>query len=372
MRVMATMGCVMLAACGQADAPGNAAPFDVAASAGATAQPASAPTPLPTAAAQDSGAKPAPATLRTFGDWTVGCDNGLTCQMSSLMPEDMFEGTVTAAITREAGEPGAIVVQVSPREDAAVPSAILIDGKRIAATSGDGRITGADAAEVARAVANGTTLDVMGKGGKIGSVSLKGASAALRYIDAAQGRAGTTSAIVARGAKPGAARAPAVPTIVAVAPGGEAAKPSAAQLAAMRKRAQCELPNGFIADPEVAALGGGKTLVLLPCSTGAYNLIGALFVIDGNTVTPADVDSPSGFEETGADPQTPVHSVVNGDFAKGVLTSYAKGRGLGDCGVSQDYVWDGRRFRLSKQSQMGECRGNIDYITTWRTNVVRR
>jgi hypothetical protein len=47
------------------------------------------------------------------------------------------------------------------------------------------------------------------------------------------------------------------------------------------------------------------------------------------------------------------------------LSSYAKGRGIGDCGVSQTYAWDGTRFRLIDQNVMGECRGSIDYITVW-------
>ena len=47
-----------------------------------------------------------------------------------------------------------------------------------------------------------------------------------------------------------------------------------------------------------------------------------------------------------------------------------KGRGLGDCGSGQDYVWDGKRFRLVQQTDLGECRGMLDYITTWRAQVI--
>jgi len=54
-----------------------------------------------------------------------------------------------------------------------------------------------------------------------------------------------------------------------------------------------------------------------------------------------------------------------------VLTGYAKGRGLGDCGLVQSLVWDGTRLRLTEQSEMRECRGNPNYLTTWRTRVVR-
>ncbi|VVT06269.1 conserved hypothetical protein [Sphingomonas sp. EC-HK361] len=372
MRVVGLMGCLALVACGDDRGSDNAAAFNVVAATSAPSSPASSPATPVAAAPTDSRATPKPGMLKTFGDWTVGCDNVLTCQVGSLLPEGDFDGAVTVALLREAGEPGGITVSASPREDNIAPAAILIDGKRIAGTAADGRVRGADAVALARAMTNGTTMDVMGKAGRIGRVSLKGASAALRYIDAAQGRAGTQSAIVARGGKPDTTIAPSPPTILAVKAEGKPVTPSATQIAEMNRTGACAMPDGVDVKPVLGALGGGKTLVILPCSTGAYNLIGALFVVDGVAITPAQVDSPSGFEATGADSQTPVHSVINGDFAKGVLSSYAKGRGLGDCGVSQEFVWDGTRFRLSKQTEMGECRGNIDYITTWRAKVVRR
>jgi hypothetical protein len=52
------------------------------------------------------------------------------------------------------------------------------------------------------------------------------------------------------------------------------------------------------------------------------------------------------------------------------LESYAKGRGIGDCGSSESYVWDGVRFRLVEASAMGECRGAWHWITTWSAKVV--
>ena len=60
------------------------------------------------------------------------------------------------------------------------------------------------------------------------------------------------------------------------------------------------------------------------------------------------------------------------DQERGLLTSFSKGRGLGDCGTLSEYAWDGRAFRLVEQAEMGECRGSTDYITTWRARVVRK
>ncbi len=61
------------------------------------------------------------------------------------------------------------------------------------------------------------------------------------------------------------------------------------------------------------------------------------------------------------------HELVNALWnpAARKLATYSKGRGLGDCGVTQHYVWDGSRFRLIDQAEMQECRGSADFIQTW-------
>jgi hypothetical protein len=38
----------------------------------------------------------------------------------------------------------------------------------------------------------------------------------------------------------------------------------------------------------------------------------------------------------------------------------------GDCGDSQQYVWDGATFRLVEWKVMGECRGSGEWLTVWR------
>ncbi|RMB36724.1 uncharacterized protein DUF1176 [Sphingomonas sp. PP-F2F-G114-C0414] len=322
-------------------------------------------TPATPAAVTDTHIKPTPGVPKTFGDWAVGCDNGLRCTLAALLPEDGFPSEpgspITLNITREPGPAGAVSVKIATdNAQAAQPASFAVDGKPTALR---------DAAGLAAAMANGTTLTVHGADNRtLATLSLKGAAAALRYVDAQQGRVGSTNAIVAKGPAPSRAPTPPLPAIAAIAPSGTAAKLTAAQIGTLRKRAACNA-EGFT--PETHALGGGKSLVIFPCSTGAYNLISALFIVDGAGITPAQFDAPAGFEATGADSGTPVKSVINGAFENGVLTSDAKGRGLGDCGVHQRFVWDGTRFRLSEQSQMRECRGNADFITTWRARVIR-
>ncbi|KQU47482.1 hypothetical protein ASG67_14670 [Sphingomonas sp. Leaf339] len=277
---------------------------------------------------------------------------------------------------RQPGPDGAMEIAFTPLGDgsAVKPVAVTVDGRRVALPT----LTGTDADKAVTAMASGKKLVVIEAGDRPRArLSLKGASAALRWIDDQQGRVSTTTALVAKGDKPASAvpaRQPA-PIIQAVTPSGTAADPNKQQLAAMRRRAQCEpsrIDNGDLFRPETYALGGGATLVLLPCSLGAYNMSAAMFILRGDQVEPALTDAPSGFSETPAGPDSAVSSVVNGEWKDGELRSFAKGRGLGDCGVAQTFVWDGTRLRLSEQSEMGECRGNPNYIPTWRAQIVRR
>ena len=365
------LGSILLGACTVSDAPESAPSPTLNA---AAASPQAAPTPTPVADAAPTPVKPGE--QKTFGDWIVACDNTALCQMASLGPEDGAYPfpPVTMAVLRQPGPDGAIDLSfdVAGDEKPVRPVAVTIDSRRMPLPA----LNGSAAAATVAAMANGTTLAVLEAGDKRrATLSLKGASAAMRWIDAQQGRAGTVTALVAKGDRP-AVTVPdrrAAPVIRAVVATGSTSKPTPKQLADMKRLAACG-DDSFAAKmpPEVHALGGGTTLVMLPCSSGAYNLSSALFVIRGDAVEVAKADVPTGFGPTPAAAEDATTSVVNGAWKNGELTSYAKGRGLGDCGVMQTLVWDGTRFRLSEQSEMGECRGNPHYITTWRAQVVRQ
>jgi hypothetical protein len=102
-----------------------------------------------------------------------------------------------------------------------------------------------------------------------------------------------------------------------------------------------------------------------PCGNGAYNYFSSAYVVDERgRARPAPFDHAAGNIE-GFD------SLVNAAWVAETrtLSTFGKGRGLGDCGTGQDYVWDGKRFRLVQQQAMPECRGSMDYIATWRATV---
>jgi hypothetical protein len=65
------------------------------------------------------------------------------------------------------------------------------------------------------------------------------------------------------------------------------------------------------------------------------------------------------------------NELVNADFdpKTGRVMFFAKGRGIGDCGSSGSYNWNGAYFAVLQLSAMGECRRipGDDWITLFRS-----
>ncbi|WP_448502173.1 DUF1176 domain-containing protein [Sphingomonas sp.] len=321
--------------------------------------------------AMDAAVAPRPGELKTFRDWTVGCDNVGGCKAVALAPEEAMDDwpAFLPAIERDPGRPGLVRLSFTGQADATPPITLTLDGRQIArGGSTDGIFEGSDARRIAEAMAQGQRLRI-DSNGVTAAISLSGLAAALRYLDDVQGRDGSPGALVEKGNGNDNSAAGPLPMIRALSPSGDAAPLPSDLVARLQRQAGCELYEGApVLESSSHALGGGATLALIACGAGAYNIVTAPFVLTaGADWRPAPIDAPSGFGEDGSSPM-----LVNADFADGVLTTYAKGRGLGDCGVTQAFVWDGTRLRLSEQTEMRECRGNVDYITTWRTRVVRR
>ncbi len=308
-----------------------------------------------------SDAPPRPGTVKVFKDWAVGCDNGLVCTMASLIPgvpENAWP-PVTVNLNRAVGAAGHFQIYVAGVN--APSPGFVIDGRNYRSD--------ANADAIATAMANGRTAEMKGTRR---AISLAGASAALRYIDAMQGRSGTVTAIVAKGTGRANAvpTAPSVPVLVARALVPITSKLDANMLAAMRKLGDCEEPSEYLSlEPSMVDAGKDQRIMLLPCHVAPYNVGIAVFVLEGDKIRPAAFDAPVGFEGPGDAASNKVHEVVSGDISDNRLTSFAKGRGLGDCGVRQVFAWDGQRMRLAEQFEMPDCRGNADLIQTWRTQI---
>lgn len=108
--------------------------------------------------------------------------------------------------------------------------------------------------------------------------------------------------------------------------------------------------------------------ITLQCLSGAYNYFSGDYVIaDGGKPRPAIFDDDDPKEEGEM-----THYNLSWDAKTRILTGGLKGRGIGDYGSWQDYVWDGERFRVIAVRAMSDCRGVIDFISPWRARVVDR
>lgn len=319
-------------------------------------------------------AQPQPGELKTFGDWTVGCDNTRACRAVALVPNDAGRDEYLLLVVDRDGAPAAPpMLSFSAGRDLPKGGAALrVDGKLV------GRATGEPlpfTRALASTLANGRRATLTDPSGRpLASASLAGVAAAFLYMDERQGRLGTHGALRRTGRKPDAAiPSPSLPRIVQPAPSARPPRNLAPARAAELigpDNARCDYAQGPV-EPRAHRLDARHSLVIIrhPCGNGAYNIMSSVFVIDeAGRATPARFDVRTGMSPEGDGP------LVNADWDRRPrrLTSFAKGRGLGDCGVSQSFAWDGARFRLAEQSEMGECRGSADYITTWRAAVVTR
>ena len=330
-------------------------------------------------AAAAAAAGPAPSAIKTFQDWTVGCDNGSACHAVALVPEHWPEDALTMSVRRgpAATDPAVLAFAIGADSNA---TALSADGRRLkvrlVGAEGETRVAAADTSAAVAALRTASRFELAGADGKpLGTVSLKGASAALLYMDEKQGRTGTATALVRPGSRPWAAAPRPLPVVTArpVSKGRPLALSTSA-VAALRSRHGCAI--GEVGGPDEAeshALGPSESLLLLACGSGAYNVSYVPFVLRrgprGIEARLAAFDvRPGWWAEEGK----PVLINAAWDRERGLLASYSKGRGLGDCGTTSAYAWDGRSFRLVEQAEMEECRGSTDYITTWRARVVRK
>jgi invasion protein IalB len=330
---------------------------------------------LALAAAAAAAADPRPGELKTYKDWIVGCDNLRSCQANVLMP-DGADDFLPLTVARRGGpsDPALLDVPLPDGSTAGTRFTLRVDGKTIAAFASDK--DGAAELPLTRpmlaVLLNGTKVDLLdAKGASVNSASLAGFAAALLCIDDKQRRVGTAGALKATGAKPDSAvpQPPSAP-LIAVPPAS--AKPPRKLTVVQATRligddaAVCEYSTHKV-EPRSYRLDAGHSLVLIdyPCGNGAYNYFTGVYVLDeSGPPRPAKFDLPPGMGEASTDG---TGELTNGDWDPKARTlgSYEKGRGLGDCGSTESYAWDGRRFRLIEQNVMGECRGSIDYIRVW-------
>ncbi|MEP2989893.1 MAG: DUF1176 domain-containing protein [Parasphingorhabdus sp.] len=338
-----------------------------------------------------SAAVPQPGEIKTFKDWAVGCDNGGICKAVSLIPDqsdsfDDWQGPITVVRTAETNETLKIRVLVEALDIDRYRMKVdgqLVDTGPVVKGDYPIEIVGQDAEKVVQAIARGNNLQVVGPNDEnLTQISLAGSSAALRFIDAKQKRAGTKTALIAKGRLQFSASTTSIPLIPVDQWDDADRVPDTAEIVELVENSSCKDERFGVVEDQAYAMGARagnyRALVLISCGSGAYNFSSTAFIgeyQDGDkdearkwSFEPAKFDIPPAW---GGDGRTPLLVNASWEGQDQILSSFAKGRGLGDCGNSESYVWDGSMFRMIEATSMTECRGGYEWITTWRAQYAK-
>lgn len=100
------------------------------------------------------------------------------------------------------------------------------------------------------------------------------------------------------------------------------------------------------------------TLYLLPCYTGAYNVIYRAWITDSRDPDEVERSLFAGYTDEqgwfGTD------QIINPDYdpETKTLTAFEKGRGVGDCGSVPTYQWHSESWRMMEYRYWGKCDGS--------------
>ena len=323
---------------------------------------------------------------RTFDDWQATCDNVRAC-IAFGFPQDSAEADLAylriARGAMGAAKPEvALVAQVNSETPHRGDWTVMVDGRTVAGVpllrpvaADNGRravLTASQAQALLLGIRDGRILTLTTGGQTIASLSLTGSAAALHWRDVQQRRVGTATALARPGPRPAGAvpAPPPVPVVRAATLPAQTGLPSRTPRAVYRALTDCE---GDVAGRGLATVTVrvSPTQILwgLACSRGAYNEISQFILAGSGGGAPRVVQFPN---SPGS--ENPTESQVHNaefDARTGILSAFAKARGIGDCGVQSQWVWTGRGFSLLSERMMGQCRGvaQTDWPTTWRARL---
>jgi len=341
-----------------------------------------------------------PSGLRQFNDWTVGCDNTLTCRTIGVQEDGPNEEPYL--VVDRAGGPDApprlhvgggdlrlgdgFAWSVDGKAPATVPESAVVQPP----TDDDGNtpapeVGGPAAAAMLAAMRDGTQLRLAADTEGLAQASplpLKGLAAALLFMDDVQGRVGTVTALTRPGKKPATAVPPAAsaPLIVSDALPDQSKLPSdvpegiiAKHAKTLGKTSDCEDYGGIAKIPaQQFRLAGEKILYLIGCWRAAYQAGEVAYLAPAATPTSTTPLSFETIDEKTGKLENNMTSITDSDGLQGEqtgLTSFHKGRGIGDCGTQWRWAWSGAKMRLTAYITMPSCHSieDSDWITLWRS-----
>jgi hypothetical protein len=294
-------------------------------------------------------------------DWEIACDNTRTCRAAGYQTEEVVPNA-SVLLTRKAGPHQPVVAELQlaeSAEDAAAPTALLmrignltLGTVRMDKQHPRGRLSPEQTTALLNALRTKDPI-TWSAGGVRWGISKMGAHAVLLKMDEFQGRLDTPGALIRKGNKPETAVLPALSPPVVLSP---RIKPASTQprlnatqtrdlLAALRQSVKEDDCGGLTPDAgetptlSLEALSDQAMLVSTECWRGAYNTGNGFWVVKRSA------------------PYEPRFITANADFHEdGVLSSFLKGRGIGDCIGSEAWTWDGRTFIHTAASTTGMCR----------------
>ncbi|KQM79715.1 DUF1176 domain-containing protein [Xylophilus sp. Leaf220] len=340
-------------------------------------------------------AAPAVPAYREFKDWIVACDNVRRCE-ARLAPAAGDTLPMRLSVAREAGPAGAVDLDLAG-EKPLTSDALRLDGTALAGadrpaaagsawtTDGEGsyRLQGEPALKLARRLDQARQMAVQQPDGPL-QLSLDGLAAALLFIDDVQGRVGTATALHQPGTGPAAQvpAAPALPVVQAAAAPPPLADAQAFAAAVRTRNAalvarKCDAPRGAAdaaASDDAMPLTGADALVLLQCWSGAYQSAALVLRVPRSApqqARPVALPEVPGGLPAGKNDDPSVATEAFYDPATATLSSFAKGRGIGDCGIARSWVFDGTAFQPASRDEQRRCAGSPgDWPALYRTRSV--
>ncbi len=312
--------------------------------------------------------------LVDYKDWEIGCDNARSCVAIGMTAEEsMMSAYVRFVRDGGANDTPLVDFVVYPPDDATdKPTQPLIRLSFDAHKAGSlpkGALTLEEDGDVYRyqlaedaipdlvaGMRSATTITVDFYDGdrKLTSevISLAGSVAALLQMDDAQQRIGTVTALIKKGdaAADTIPPVPALPVVKSL-PVADMADPLPAAPDGLPKPSPDDCGEGPA--PYIAYdLGEGAQLWGVCASAGAYNYDYDFRIVRDGAAETAQFLVP---DQTGDDASQLWNSYVDDETKR--LNSFFKGRGLGDCGDSNEWAWDGKAFAPMLHMGMGACRG---------------
>lgn len=318
-------------------------------------------------------------------DWYLVCDNTGTCRAAGYSKEAEYDNPVAVLFERKAGPATKVSAKVfygsesTNFGDADSPNYPRREGDwdiyHLFVNGRDHDVVkthlNQEQVNAILSVVTSSATIKFAKGNKEWQLSDSGASAIFRKMDEFQGRLKTPNAIVVKGKKDESTVYPekAAPVVYnkAFQNKGVFLEQHSSLFKALfplitndvEARKECSLfdSDDFVesATIEKFSLDDTHSIITIDCWAGGYNITQAFWVINN-------------FK-----PYEPQFIRTGGYYRNGEISLYVKGRGIGDCGSLDSWVYNGYIFVHTRAADTGLCRaisgGGIDPMPTLVSDV---